>query len=166
MKEIKEAKVIEEIIGYEAIDGTQFRDKEECRKYEETARVVIRNNFKQLVIKEMEGYSMRGYADPFPLSGTDEDWYYALVEIKDENDLRVAQMYHEQEGSPNGKYGFDRSMIGKRVIVSVGEGVYPVPESGRRCVYDNCYVFGTIDNVIKAYEDTIRKLEEIDEGGN
>ena len=33
MKEIKEIRTIEEVVGYEAYDGTKFVDKTECEKY-------------------------------------------------------------------------------------------------------------------------------------
>ena len=49
MKEIKtERKVYD--IHYEAIDGTEFRIKEECEKYEQTAHAVLKTKFNKLVL--------------------------------------------------------------------------------------------------------------------
>lgn len=40
MKAITNVKTVEEIVGYEACDGTRFTTKEECQKYEDTAKAV------------------------------------------------------------------------------------------------------------------------------
>ena len=163
MKAIKNVKTVEEIVGYEACDGTRFTTKEECQKYENTAVAVIKNRFKKLVIKEMEGSDITHCGDGFVGAGCDEDWYYGLVEIKNEDDLKAAQMYHALEGSKSGEYGFDETMIGKRVIVGIGSGKYPRPEEGSKCEYDNSYVYGTIEEQIKKYEEMIRQFEKLDE---
>ena len=55
MKAITNVKTVEEIVGYEACDGTRFTTKEECQKYENTAEAVIKGRFKKLVVKEMVG---------------------------------------------------------------------------------------------------------------
>ena len=161
MEIIKETRTVEEIKGYKAYDGTVFKDKEECEKYENTANAIIINRFKQLVIKELEGCVITQWGDSFAACGCDEDWYYALVEIKNENDLTIAQMYQKITGYS--KHGFTEDMIGKRVIVSIGTGIYPRPTEGSQCCYDNCYVYGTIEDQVKLYEEKLRKLEEVDE---
>lgn len=162
MKAIKNVKTVEEIVGYEACDGTRFTTKEECEKYENTARAVIRGRFKKLVVKEMEGIDISHKGGYFPVSGIDEDWFYALVEINNEDDLKAAQMYNEIEGY-KGEHGFNETMIGKRVVVSIGSGIYPRPEEGSQCSYDNCFVYGTIEEQVKKYENALRQLEKVDE---
>ena len=163
MKTITNVKTVEEIVGYEACDGTRFTTEEECKKYENTAKAVIKSRFKKLVIKEIEGCDITDCGSRFTGAGCDEDWYYALVEIKDENDLKTAQMYHVIEGSKSGKYGFDETMIGKRVIVGIGSGIYPRPEEGSQCEYADCFVYGTIEEQVKKYENALRQLEKVDE---
>lgn len=163
MKTITNVKTVEEIVGYEACDGTRFKTKEECQKYENTAEAVIKGRFKKLVVKEMAGIDITNEGSAYVGAGIEEDWYYALVEIKDENDLKAAQMYHTLEGYKSGKYGFDETMIGKRVIVGIGTGKYPMPEEGSRCEYDNSHVYGTIEDQVKKFEEAIRKLEKVDE---
>lgn len=160
MKAITNVKTVEEIVGYEACDGTRFTTKEECQKYENTAKAVIKGRFKKLVVKEMVGIDITSEGSAYVGAGIEEDWYYALVAIKDENDLKAAQMYYALEGCKSGKYGFDETMIGKRVIVGIGCGKYPMPEEGSKCEYDNCYVYGTIEDQVKKFEEAIRKFEE------
>lgn len=159
MEIIKETRMVEEIKGYKAYDGTIFENKEECKKYESTANAIIIDRFKQLVVKELEGCEITNWANGLVGIGTDEDWYYALVEIKNESDLMTAQMYQRISGC--GEYnGFTKDMIGKRVVVSIGEGIYPRPKNGSQCRYNNCFVFGTIEEQVKLYEERLRKLEE------
>lgn len=50
MKEIITEK-IEKVTMYEAIDGTQFKDKEECKKYESSAFGVINAKYQKLIVK-------------------------------------------------------------------------------------------------------------------
>lgn len=51
MKEIKQSRIIEEVTGYEAFDGTVFKTEEECIKYEGTAEAVITKRFFSHVVK-------------------------------------------------------------------------------------------------------------------
>lgn len=162
MVEVKESKIIEVTVGYEAFDGTRFTIKEECEKYENTANVVIKNRFKELVIKEMEGINISNGGSEFFMAAIDEDWYYALVEIKNEDDLRIAQMYHESVGYYN-KHGFNNTMIGKRVIVGIGDGLYPKPLEGSKCSYNECYVYGTIEDQVEAYKNALMRLEKMED---
>lgn len=53
MKEIKEEikrEIKETLTFFEAVDGTRFQDKEECRKYEDTARCILRTRLKELEV--------------------------------------------------------------------------------------------------------------------
>lgn len=157
METIKTTRTIEEVIGYKAFDGTEFKDKEECKKYENTARNVIIKNFKEIVIKVLEGYTMtnltidkRTCADVCPLCGCGEDWHYALICIKDENDLKIAQMYQELAFS-NAKRRFTSDDIGKELVISVGESYG-----------DHCYVWGTIDECVDNYRKALMMFKDDD----
>lgn len=48
MEEIKKEKIVFDY-EYKAYDGTIFKNKEECEKYEETAKCVIRKKFNDLI---------------------------------------------------------------------------------------------------------------------
>ena len=70
MKEIKTEKKIYSI-SYEAVDGTTFTCKDECEKYEQSAKAVLWAKFKKLVVKEGTEYSM------FTI-GCDDNTVYAI----------------------------------------------------------------------------------------
>ena len=113
MKEIKRERTIEEVCGYEANDGRIFSSKEECEKYEKTARAVIFNAFKQLVVDKIfpecniwEGYGYGG-----------EEFNMAIIDIKNEEDLRAANMYFEEFKFCD---QLNRDYIGKRILVNLG----------------------------------------------
>lgn len=159
MKELKTTKTIE-VTVYEATDGTQFDNKDECLEYEKTANKIIQQHFKELVINEIEGCQLTNWGNDFMLACVDECWYYALIEIKDYQDLLAAQMYQQTCGGSNGKE-FTRDMIGKKIVVGIGEGIYPRPTEGSECLYNECYIYGTIEEQIRKYKRAIKKLEEI-----
>ena len=128
MKEIKRTRTVEEVVGYEASDGTRFNNQEECKKYEETAKGVIFNEFKRLIIGEPFGectiWSDYGY-------GSDE-FQLAVIEIKNADDLHTANMFAEAY-----KFGyvFTNDFIGKRILINLGYygsygdcGLYPRTE--------------------------------------
>lgn len=64
MKQI-EIENITKVTKYEAIDGTLFSSKEECVKYEETAKCVLLGKYKRLVVKSTK-------EDTFYKTGSDE----------------------------------------------------------------------------------------------
>lgn len=58
MKAIKETRIIEEVKGYEAMDGTFFYDECECKKYEESARAIITARAKGYMIYSGSQYDL------------------------------------------------------------------------------------------------------------
>ena len=67
MKEIKEEikrEVTDVNISYEALDGTVFTSEEECLKYEETAKCVIRAKVNKLITsKDKNAWEILGGLD-------------------------------------------------------------------------------------------------------
>lgn len=57
MKEIKKQRVSYDI-SWEAIDGTSFNNEEECRKYENTARMVLWARLKEFIVAEDNEFSL------------------------------------------------------------------------------------------------------------
>jgi hypothetical protein len=57
MKEKNIDKIIKEIV-YIASDGTEFRDKEQCKKYEDSAKCVLMAKYKPHVIKTISEYDL------------------------------------------------------------------------------------------------------------
>lgn len=146
MKEIKYTRTIEEIVGYEASDGKQFKTEEECRKYENSAKYAIYDQFIRLSVngtfEECRIWENYGYGS--------EDYNLIVVHIKDENDLKVANMFAEMQ-VPNTKNEeknrFSSSLIGKKVLVAIGND------------YDtSCYIYGTEDEIVDKFRNDIDKF--------
>ena len=88
MKEItKEHTKVEKYTVYQAVDGTEFTQKEECVKYEKSALGVLRGKIKKLTVCEpqnawalMGGYDDHQVIAVKPQTETDVDtllqWYY------------------------------------------------------------------------------------------
>ena len=62
MKEIKETET-RYIIKYQAIDGEIFNTKEECEKYDSTAKAVITSKFNKLEKVEYSSWDVHGGSD-------------------------------------------------------------------------------------------------------
>lgn len=83
MKEIKEEKtheVKETITYYEAIDGTRFENKEECRKYETSALGMMRAKVKPFMSEPKCAWTTMGGLD---------DHQVVAVSIPNEKDINV-----------------------------------------------------------------------------
>lgn len=66
---------------YEAIDGTEFMSKDECRKYEESAQCVLMAKYSKLVTKSDTEWELFGV-------GSDES-IVDVVRLNDEQDVNV-----------------------------------------------------------------------------
>lgn len=141
MKEIKTTRTIEEVTGYEANDGTVFKTKEECEKYEQTARAVIRNNFKRLMVGEefceASIWERFGYGS--------EEYMLAVIDVKNEEDFKAVQMLCEFEKCGQVKA---KDFIGKRILVNVGYN----------CDYDSYLNPRTEDELIEQFKADIKKF--------
>ena len=71
---------------YVAVDGTEFRDKAECEKYEQTAHAVVRQKFLKLIIAEKTEYD-------FFHVGSDDSTVYAVKMDSQEDADTVLQLY-------------------------------------------------------------------------
>lgn len=70
---------------WQASDGTEFSLKEECQKYEESAKGVLRDRFKKLVVAEEDAWEL--------LCGYDDNTVYA-VKFESEADVdTLMQLY-------------------------------------------------------------------------
>lgn len=80
MKEIKVEETISHV-EYMANDGTQFKDKQECRKYEESAQGVLLAKYMDYVVKQT---TEDGIYD----CGS-EDYYIDVVHVRDMNAVTI-----------------------------------------------------------------------------
>lgn len=133
MKELTITRTITEVTGYQAEDGRIFSSKEECEKYENTAYSVIKRDFEKLKLAEYcecQVFENQGY-------GSDEYMYW-LVEIKNSDDLFIANKFSEVTKSPK---RFENEHINKKLLVSMG------------CCWDNLKV-----SYIRSYDDIIAEF--------
>ena len=145
MKERKEMIVV----GYEAYDGKVFTSRDECRKYEETARAVIVTDFRKLVINFVEAIEITNEGC-VPLTELGEDWVVGLIKLNNESDLKIANMYASLNRGV-GDY-FKPEMIGKEILCYVGDG------DSECCRWNGCGIYGTVDECVEKYRNGLMKL--------
>lgn len=85
MKEIEVETIVKEK-QYQAVDGTIFSDKDECRRYEESARGVLEGRFSSLIVNKQNSWELnKGYDD--------HDVYGVKIESS-EDMATVLQLYY------------------------------------------------------------------------
>lgn len=80
MKEITVKETVSHI-EYIANDGTQFKDKQECRKYEESAQGVLMAKYMDYVVKQTTEDDIYGCGS--------EDYCMDVVQVKDVNAITI-----------------------------------------------------------------------------
>lgn len=106
MKEIKKERTVFDC-EYEAYDGSIFKTKEECIKYEETAKCVIRKKFNDLIEHSSDECSLFNcgsddYTIDFVKSNTQDavNAIMQMLELYNANDDRARKLIKEaQENS-------------------------------------------------------------------
>lgn len=84
----KITKMVEQVIGYKAADGTYFTTEEQCKEYEESAKCVIRNAVKELIVIATDAESLFGCE-----TMTSSDYLVEFYRIKNAHDLTVLNQY-------------------------------------------------------------------------
>lgn len=135
---------MKETVAYMAFDGRLFDNKETCIKYERGMRRMFIDD---IIVKKLEGRIITDDACAYPLACVDEDYYYALIRIKNMEDLEKAKLY--QSCMPyTSERKFEYNDIGKELLVAIGED------------YDICYIYGTIDECVEMYRKALMKFKE------
>ena len=155
MKEItKECTKVEKYTVYEATDGTEFRTREECEKYEQTAHAVVRTKFLKLVVEEKTEWE-------FFDVGSDENTTYAIKMNTQEDADTVLQLYYidnpyvlkDEEAPKRYKeraFNLVNTAYKEQDILFVGEN------------YDgNIYIINTRNNMIKNLQSIGKDKEEV-----
>ena len=123
MKEIKRTIESYEFV-FVAIDGTEFKDKEECRKYEESARGLLMTKFMPLVVKEKTEFQIFG-------AGND-DSAITIVKLESQADadivLQLFLLYNPYMAKEDRKNDLDA--IAKRIRLAADEKDYIFIGSG------------------------------------
>ena len=140
MKPIEIEKVTK-VTHYEAIDGTTFTTKEECVKYEDTAKCVLLTKYKPLVKRTASE------CDIFN-TGSDEYMIDILQYLSSESDIDILiqlhRLYCSNRNLNDDFYNKMRSKLEKclknRDIVLIGRGT---EYDG----YDNFYILTTLQDI-------------------
>lgn len=132
---------------YQAIDGTEFNSKEECQKYEDTAKCFLLTKYKPLVKRTVSEYDIFN-------TGSDEYMIDILQYLSSESDIDILiqlnRLYYSGRKLNDDFYDNMRSKLEKclknRDIVLIGRGT---EYDG----YDNFYILSTLqeitDNITK-----------------
>ena len=78
---MKEVTIQVDQLVYEAVDGTRFESKEECKAYEKTAKGVIMGRFKKLIVAEHDSWDLHW--------GMDDNTTY-MLKLKTKEDADAA----------------------------------------------------------------------------
>lgn len=128
MEAITRTVTTEEITGYKAIDGAWFRTEEECRKYEESAKIVTYKMVEPYILAKTNCYML------FNGNGCEDD-DVDIINIKDSDVLRNVNQWRVLCDKSVKILGDD--CIGKTILLGWD--------------YDRCWSwsFGTIDDVLQ-----------------
>lgn len=85
MKEIKKEKMTYETV-YVANDGTEFKDREECRKYDESAAGVLNATLRKIVVKESDEERIFDF-------GCSDNPVQVLAPTSEEDKKTILQLY-------------------------------------------------------------------------
>lgn len=143
MKEQIITREVKEVNGYIADDGTWFKHKDDCQRYEESAKMVVRAMIKEKIVGTCSQYELLG--------GGCDDIDIEFFNIDSMETLELANRYAKLAGYSGERLMFKTEDIGKIV--------------GIEWDYDHidCWRFGNIDEVIenirKQYKKKILKEE-------
>lgn len=118
MKILEREETIKKVYGYEAKDGTFFKNEDECKKYEEGALCVAAMAADNFKINKQSGWTY--HDDCLPIGYEDD---LVVYEIRSAYDLQVLNTYIElanKFGHANKVAGPD--CIGKKVCVTFYDG--------------------------------------------
>lgn len=116
MKEVKKEKTTTQIYyEYEAIDGTIFDTEDECKKYENSAKCVLRAKVKKLIVtKEHNAWTLLGGSDDSAIVGfkfNNEDDIQAFIQhyclqygsyyTREENTSELQKIYDQCNEAQN-----------------------------------------------------------------
>lgn len=141
MKENRIEKIkIEVTYEYEALDGSIFKTKEECEKYERSATLVLYSKYQPLVMSRKSEYELYGAGS--------EEYEIDLVKINKVEDIDILlHMYSLYNPRKNEKDILEEH---NKLFKWFNDG--EILFIGRGCSYDNydCFWFiGTMNNIIE-----------------
>ena len=148
MKEIKKEK-IEYVTVYQAIDGTEFSSKEECLKYDNTAKAALFSRYNKNIILENSEYKI------FKI-GSDE-LMIDFVKIYNDKDMdtiiQLCVMYHSLSEDNKELLLKKREILEKAIKDEDFVIIY------RGYDYDDFYIINSLNGYIDELKRNIHKNE-------
>ena len=133
---------------WEATDGTQFNSREDCEKYENSAKCVILAKYKEFVIKENSEYELFGL-------GVDDSQIDVVIVSNPEAVDIIFQTYCfiRDWDSPENK---ERA----RKIITDAYHYSDVLLIGRGFESDDFYIIGTLEDKLEEIKERVLKTNE------
>jgi len=124
----KLTRTVEEVYGYESIDGMFFDTQDNCQKYEKSYKMVILSAYKRRVVGQISEYALTE-------CGSDDN-IIDMVSIQNNDDLIAVNQYLVCAGS---NFQLDGSTYGTTQMIS---HYYDAP-------FDWAYPMGTIEEYLE-----------------
>lgn len=132
---------------WEATDGTQFNSREDCEKYENSAKCVILTKYKDFVIKESDEYHLFGVGN--------EDCQVDVVRVPNEKAIDVIFQafcfFRDWDSDENKEKA-------RKTITNAFE-YNDFLLIGNDYELNNFYIIGTLDNVIEQIKERVKPNE-------
>ena len=141
MKQITIEKTVN-VTKWEASDGTTFETREECSKYEGTAKCVLYTRYKPLIKRSVDEYTL-GFGS--------EVNFVDVVEVKSEGDVNVIkQLWFHWHPSTN--HDYRDSQMEKIERAWKNEDILLI---ARGYEEDNFYIIGTLSEYLDRIKKTV-----------
>lgn len=145
MKEITKEKIQKYSI-WEANDGTEFNSKEECVKYEDSARCAIMTKYNLLVKKTLVEWDIFGTGS--------EEFQIDIVCLNNEDDITTVLQSIAFENCYIANDEEKMSKIRKSLSTSLNKCPVFI---GRGCEYNECFYFmGSLDEFLTKIQDACK----------
>lgn len=134
MKEIKREVTSVEVV-YQAADGTEFKSKEECKAYDESARCMLYAKYNQKVIKSESEFGLLGFGS--------EECTIEVVKLETQADVDlITQLFlfeNKRMALSENRDSLNRILVRMNKALSEKDYVF----IGRGCCKDEFYYEGS-----------------------
>lgn len=164
MKEIKKERTkVETYFEYEAIDGTLFSTKDECLKYDESARAVLQSKYNKLIVNRPYEYDIIGLGS--------EDNVVNVLKLNGKSDADIVKQMlffenpHYKEHLEDEEYPWLKEYLNTIDEISCSDDVLFV---GRGYEEDSFWIIGTCKSLCKkinSFNKTDKTKSEPEYGG-
>lgn len=132
---------------WEAADGIQFNSREDCEKYEDSAKCVVLAKYKDFVIKESDEYHLFGVGN--------EDCQVDIVRVPNEKSIdaifQAFCFFRDWESDEN------KEKARKTITNAFEYNDFLIIDRGYEL--DNFYIIGTLDNIVEKIKERVKPNE-------